>query len=72
MHNRPQRDRSGDAWQGKRVRLRAFEPSHGDAYLPWGDDSEQARNLDALPFPASREATRRWAEQEASRALSAI
>ena len=59
---------AGSVWQGPRLRLRAFEAADWPAYAAWDrDDDDQARNLAAIPLPRSEEATRRWAEQEASR-----
>jgi RimJ/RimL family protein N-acetyltransferase len=55
------------AWHGRRVRLRAFEAADWAAYANWDDDAEQARSLDAVPFPRSDEHTQHWAEELASR-----
>lgn len=60
-------DTTRSIWRGNRVRLRAIEPSDWETYFAWNWDDEQARNLDAIPFPQSQEAMRRWAEQEAVR-----
>jgi RimJ/RimL family protein N-acetyltransferase len=60
-------DTTGSVWQGAHVRLRAIEPSDWEAYFAWNHDDEQARGLDAIPFPQSREAVRRWAETEATK-----
>src|SRR5688500_3619261 len=54
-------------WQGRRVRLRRFEAADWETYVVWDRDSEQARHLDAIPYPRSAAATRKWAEQEAER-----
>ena len=54
---------SGSVWQGRRVRLRAVEPSDGEAHFAWNHDSEMARQVDRVWFPQSRAATDRWAEQ---------
>jgi RimJ/RimL family protein N-acetyltransferase len=54
-------------WQGKRVRLRALEPADWETYFAWNHDDEQARNLESIPFPQSREAVKQWAAQEALR-----
>src|SRR5688572_2642923 len=56
-------------WRGRRVRLRRLEASDWETYFAWDQDSEQARYLDAIPYPRSAAATRRWAEQEAERPL---
>jgi len=57
---------SGSVWQGQRVRLRAVEPSDADAHFVWNQDSQMMRQLDHVPFPQSREATRSWAEKAAA------
>lgn len=54
-------------WRGKHVRLRAMEPADWETYFAWNWDDEQARNLDAVPFPQSREAVKQWAERESVR-----
>ncbi|MGH2615273.1 MAG: GNAT family N-acetyltransferase [Thermomicrobiales bacterium] len=53
-------------WQGQRVRLRAIEPADWPVYFAWNQDVEQARGVDASPFPRSAEAVRQWAQQEAT------
>ena len=68
MSEVPDGDSTTTVWHGHRVRLRAIEPSDWETYVAWDLDSEQLRNVDAVPFPRSREATKRWAEQEATRA----
>lgn len=59
-------DTPTDIWQGRLVRLRAVEPTDWETYAAWNRDTEQARGLDVIPFPQSREAIRRWAEREAT------
>jgi RimJ/RimL family protein N-acetyltransferase len=54
-------------WQAKRVRLRAVEPENWALYDGWNRDDEQARAMDAVPFPQSREAVKRWAAEESLR-----
>ena len=54
-------------WRGEKVRLRAVEPADWATYDAWNLDDDQARCLDGVPFPQSREAMKRWAEQEALR-----
>jgi RimJ/RimL family protein N-acetyltransferase len=54
-------------WQGKLVRLRAFEPSDWEVYFAWDQDDEQARRLSTIPFPQSATAVREWAQREATR-----
>lgn len=53
-------------WQGRRVRLRAMEPSDWEAYHAWNADDEQARLLYAIPFPQSAESVRQFAERTAT------
>ena len=60
-------DTSASIWQGKRVRLRAIEPSDWAVYFAWNQDDEQARGVSSIPFPQSAEAVRQWAHQEATR-----
>jgi len=57
---------SSYAWQGRRVRLRAVEPTDWEAHLTWNRDSDMSRQLDRVWFPQSREAVKRWAEQAAA------
>lgn len=54
-------------WQGALVRLRAVEPGDWETYHAWNFDDTMTRNLWYIPFPQSREAGRRWAEEEAIR-----
>ncbi len=54
-------------WQGKRVRLRAIEPSDWQVYFTWNQDHGQARRVAGLPVPQSAEAVRQWAQQESIR-----
>ena len=60
---------SGSLWQGKLVRLRAIEPGDWETYYAWNFDDQQTRALYFIPFPQSREAVRRWAEQESARPI---
>lgn len=61
-------DTSASIWQGKRVHLRAIEPSDWETYWAWNEeDTEQSRNLYFIPFPGSQERQKRWAEREAVR-----
>src|SRR4051812_26476051 len=50
-------------WQGKKLRLRAVEPSDWEIHFEWNRDSEMARRVDQVWFPSSREEVRRWAEE---------
>ena len=54
-------------WEGERVRLREIEPEDWTVYAAWNRDDEQARNLEAIPFPQSDARVRAWAEKEAQR-----
>ena len=54
-------------WQGRLVRLRAVEPEDWEAHHAWDQDSQTQRLLARAHFPRSREGTRRWAEQQATR-----
>jgi RimJ/RimL family protein N-acetyltransferase len=60
-------DTNASIWQGKRVRLRAIEPSDWEVYFAWNQDDDQARAVSSIPFPQSMEAVRQWAQQEATR-----
>lgn len=59
--------RADSIWQGKRVRLRAVEPSDWEVFFAWNQDDDQARRLYFIPFPLSAEATRRQAEENATK-----
>lgn len=54
-------------WRGPTIRLRAIEPEDWETYDAWNQDDGQARGLDSVPFPQSRAATRRWADEESQR-----
>jgi RimJ/RimL family protein N-acetyltransferase len=56
-------------WEGKRIRLRAVEPSDVEFFLRWNLDSERARNLDFIWPPQSEIALRAWVEEQARRKL---
>ncbi len=58
---------SAAIWQGSRVRLRAIEPSDWAVHFARDRDSDAARRTWFIPVPRSAEATRRWAEREATR-----
>lgn len=53
-------------WEGPRVRLRAVELTDWDPLAAWNQDSEASRASYFIPFPQSRERTRRWVEKEAT------
>jgi len=59
--------RADSVWQGERVRLRAVEPSDWEVFFAWNQDDDQARRLYFIPFPLSAEATRRQAEETATK-----
>ncbi len=50
-------------WQGQRVKLRAVEPTDWETFFDSDQDSQAARESYHIPFPRSREATKRWAEE---------
>ena len=56
-------------WQGKKIRLRAVEPSDAEHFIRWNLDSERARALDFVWPPQSEAAVREWAEKESRRKL---
>ncbi len=56
-------------WQGKKIRLRAVEPSDAEHFIRWNLDSERARNLDFVWPPQSEAAMRAFTEQESRRKL---
>lgn len=58
---------STSVWQGSRVRLRAVEPSDWEVFYEWNQDDDMTRRLDVVWLPQSREAVRRWAEEQATR-----
>ncbi len=49
-------------WQGQRATLRAVEPGDWETFFEWDQDNQAARESYHIPFPRSREATKRWAE----------
>lgn len=56
----------GNVWEGKKVRLRAVEPSDWEHFFNWNFDSEQARAVDRVWPPQSAEAARRWAAEQST------
>jgi RimJ/RimL family protein N-acetyltransferase len=60
-------DLSHSIWQGKLVRLRAFEAADWEGYHAWNFDDEQSCALYFIPPPGTAEGVRRWAEKEAAR-----
>lgn len=61
---------SHSLWQGKLIRLRAIEPGDWETYFAWNFDDGQTRPLYFIPPPQSREAVRRWTEQESTRPVT--
>jgi RimJ/RimL family protein N-acetyltransferase len=57
-------DNAQSIWRGEKILLRAIEPRDWETYFAWNEDDDQARSLDAVPFPQSREVVKRWAEDE--------
>lgn len=57
-------------WQGKRIRLRAVEPSDWEHFFNWNFDTEQARAVDRVWPPQSAEGSRRWAAEQAAAKFS--
>ena len=47
-------------WQGKKIRLRAFEPDDAETFHRWNLDSEAARVLDFVYPPVSLAGTKEW------------
>lgn len=58
---------STNIWEGKRVRLRAIEPSDWDKFHQNDLDSEAARLCDIIYPPRSPEGTRSWTDRVASK-----
>jgi RimJ/RimL family protein N-acetyltransferase len=54
-------------WEGKKVRLRATEPSDADIFHEWDKDTDQARLQYRVNFPPSLEAARRYAQEGSAR-----
>jgi RimJ/RimL family protein N-acetyltransferase len=52
-----------NAWEGKRVRLRAVEPDDWKIHFDWNRTSDIDRLLDAAWFPQSTEQVRRWTQE---------
>src|SRR6186713_3207548 len=58
---------ANNIFQGKRVRLRAVEPSDWETYWKWSNDTDAQRAESGdIGFPANREEIRAWAEREAT------
>jgi RimJ/RimL family protein N-acetyltransferase len=56
-----------NVFEGKRVRLRAFEPGDWEQHQAWDGDTDVGRLSDEIWFPRSTVGTQAWAEQEAKR-----
>lgn len=54
-------------FEGKRVRLRAVEPSDWELHWHWDKDTEAARLSYEIPFPRPTAGTQAWAEEESKR-----
>ena len=54
-------------WQGKKIRLRAIEPSDAEYFYKWDQDSERARNLDFVWPPTSRAHAEAWVNEDSKR-----
>jgi RimJ/RimL family protein N-acetyltransferase len=50
-------------WQGKRIRLRAVEPSDAEFFYTWDLDSEMGAFLDRVWQPVSLESQKRFTER---------
>jgi RimJ/RimL family protein N-acetyltransferase len=60
---------SENFWQGKKVRLRAIEPTDAEFFIKWNLDSERARNLDFVWPPVSEASVRDWVEKQSKNKL---
>ena len=58
---------SNNYFEGKKIRLRALEPSDADTFFAWNLDSETARKLFQIPLPQSRAGAARWAQDVSTR-----
>lgn len=56
-------------WQGKKIKLRAIEPSDAALFIRWNLDSKRARHLDFVWPPQSEAAVRRWVEARSQKKL---
>ncbi len=56
-----------NVFEGKRVRLRAVEPSDWEQHQQWDQDTDNGKMTDEIWFPRSTVGTREWAEREARR-----
>lgn len=54
-------------WRGHRVSLRPVEPTDWPFFAEWGGDDAVSRAAAEVPFPESREAVKRWTEEQATR-----
>jgi RimJ/RimL family protein N-acetyltransferase len=53
-------------WQGQAVRLRAVEAEDWQFFFAWSTDTYFERYTDSLTFPASRDAVKQWAADQAT------
>lgn len=58
-----------NTWEGKRIRLRAVEPSDWQFHYEWNRSSDDCCLYDRVYFPGSITATRQWAERESAQSL---
>jgi RimJ/RimL family protein N-acetyltransferase len=54
-------------WQGQLVRLCGIEPDDWKTYYEWDEDSIVARLGYEVPFPTSKLAHQKWAEEQSTR-----
>ncbi len=69
IHHRGETMSTCNFWEGKRIRLRAYEPGDAETLWQWNQDSERARLLDFLWPPQSRARVQRQAEEGTQRGL---
>lgn len=56
-------------WQGKKIRLRAIEPSDAEHFIHWNLNSQRARHLDFVWPPTSNASMQAWAEEQSRQRL---
>lgn len=56
-------------WQGKKIKLRAIEPSDTEHFIRWNLSSERARHLDFVWPPVSRASVQAWTEAQSKHKL---
>jgi RimJ/RimL family protein N-acetyltransferase len=60
---------SGNYWQGKKVRLRAIEPTDAEFFIKWNLDSDLGRHLDFVWPPVSEASVQEWVKQRSQEKL---